>query len=147
MGKDEQGSLIGVARHQQVLLVPRQLHLRANLVHRGRQSLGVLVARQFFQGFGSRHATFRRFHLRGGSLGVKIKPGGLADHQIARVLIIELGGLLLFFAGLPVVVGVAVNQGLARREAEIIVRERSDDGGNPGKGNSHGGQIDILAVG
>jgi hypothetical protein len=57
--------------------------------------------------------AFRRFHLCGGSLGVKIKPGGLTDHQIARVLIIELGGLLLFFAGLPVVVGVAVNQRLA----------------------------------
>ena len=47
----KEGALIGIARHQEVLLVTCQLHLGANLVHARRQSLKVLIARELFQSF------------------------------------------------------------------------------------------------
>ncbi len=56
-GESEQGSLVSVARHQQVLLVARQLHLGANLVHGGCETLRMLVARQFLKGCRGGHAA------------------------------------------------------------------------------------------
>ena len=138
--------MIVVAGHEQALPVARQLHLGPHHVDAGRQLVGVLVLCELFERLGRGNPRFRRLDFGQCIFGIQVEPGRLPNHQISRVLIIELGGLLFVLASLPVVIGLPVDQSLAGRNAEIEIRKWSDNGRNSRHGDPKDRQVAVLQV-
>ena len=143
----QQRLLVLVLRHQQSLLVIRQLHLGAQHVNARRGSRIVLVFRQLVQSIRVRHPGLGSVGTRRSRLGIQIEAGNRANDEIARILIIHLASIKRAFAGFPSAITLKIDDVLLRINAKIVVGKRPHHLGHARQRNPESAQIAVLHVG